>query len=120
MMYYTGERAIPWDKAVGPRVLSHHVARYSWALPFCWGRTVADLGCGTGYGAFLLSWGAKWVTGVDIDREAVHFAEEWFCAGNLQFICRDVRENKLPKADLYVAFEFLEHLDDPGELLARS
>lgn len=110
---YTGERAIPWNRQVGAHIMYPHIARYAWACQWCWGKSVLDLGCGAGYGSFMLSWVAKSVMGVDIDTEAVCFAQLKFKAPNLAFIVRDITDAVLPGADVCVAFEVLEHLDYP-------
>ena len=119
---YTGERAVPWEPATGAHIMRAHVARYAWALQYAAGRRVVDLGCGAGYGAFMLSWVAESVLGVDVSAEAIAFARERFPAGNLRFEVADLTEGVPPVehavgADLYVAFEFLEHIDDPAALL---
>lgn len=115
---YNGTRAMPWDLATGSRILYHHVMRYAWALQHVWNKRVVDLGSGAGYGAYMLSWGAKEVLGVDIDPAAIEYAEERFQAHNLEYMALDITE-RIPQADVYVAFEVLEHLDDPAALLAR-
>lgn len=116
---YTGERAIPWDPRTGAHILNRHVMRYAWAVPWVYGKEVVDLGCGTGYGSFMLSWGAKRVLALDISREAVHFAQSQFEARNLEYRIQDVRVDRIPHAEVYVAFEFLEHLDDPEAVIAH-
>jgi SAM-dependent methyltransferase len=113
-MQYTGERVIPWNMATGMTVLCCHVARYAWAIPRTFGSTVIDLGCGCGYGAFMLSWGAREVAGFDVNGEAIDFARAHFRADNLTFDMRDICELLNLVCDIYVAFEVLEHLSNPA------
>jgi len=114
-MDYTGERVVPWNPESGI-ILHHHVERYAWAMQFVAGKTVADLGCGCGYGSYMLSWIAQSVVGVDIDLETIRFCKEHFHAENLRFQAGDV-EGWLPDAQVYVLFEVLEHTRDPTALL---
>jgi len=115
---FTGERAIPWDAAGGGRLMTCHMRRYAWAFPYCWQERVADLGCGSGYGTFLLSLGARTSTGVDISADAVAWANSRFHARNLAYYVDDVM-TAIPLADVFVAFEVIEHLSEPQRLLDR-
>jgi hypothetical protein len=67
----------------------------------------------------MLSWGAWGALGFDIDPDAIEFAWRHFPAPNLTYSVKDVCTDWLPQADFYVAFELLEHLREPQELLAR-
>lgn len=117
-MKFSGERAIPWNIAQGVDLLNAHVRHYAWALPYVWGKKVVDLGCGTGYGTFMLSWGARQAVGVDIDVEAIQFAAAHFQAPNLTYAAMDITRRGF-NGEIYVAFEVLEHLDDPAALIAK-
>lgn len=97
--------------------MRHHVMRYAWATQFVAGKRVVDLGCGTGYGSFMLSWMANGVLGVDLSKEAIEFANMHFHTYGLAFERFDITK-LIPDADLYVAFEVLEHLDSPHLVLA--
>ncbi len=119
MIINTGERTIPWNIACALGTLPLHVMRYAWSLRFVAHRTVVDLCCGTGYGSYLMSMAAERVIGIDIDEETILFAEECFEVSNLSFICKDVLEITI-RPEVYVAFECLEHLDDPGELINKT
>jgi SAM-dependent methyltransferase len=111
-MNYTGERVVPWNLGTGIVILNAHVRRYAWALPYVWGKKVVDLGCGTGYGTFMLSWAARQAIGLDIDVESIAFASRHFKAPNLEYGALDITK-RCRNGDIYVAFEVLEHLDDP-------
>jgi len=113
-MDYTGERAMPWNPATGA-VMDHHAMRYAWALQFCHDKAVADLGCGAGYGSFMMSWVARSVVGVDVSVLAVAYARGHFQAPNLRYRTGDIT-TETPEAGMHVAFEVLEHLDDPLQL----
>jgi len=121
-MNYTGERIIPWNP-VGANVLGAHVARYAWAVRLAYGRRVVDFGCGSGYGSFMLSWGAKHVIGLDVDPEAVQYARDHFVADNLVFFEGDATapseqvRDACKGAELMIAFEVVEHLDRPADLI---
>jgi len=102
---------------VGVDVLIPHIQRYAFATRFCWQKDVVDLACGSGYGAFLLSWVAKSVKAVDLDDGAINFALDNFRARNLQYGQDDI-SLAVPFGEVYTAFECLEHLDDPAQTLA--
>lgn len=118
MIQYTGERMVPWDLRSGPHIMYHHMMRYAWAIQFTYAKEVVDLGCGAGYGSFMLSWGAKRVMGVDKDKNTVAFARENFRAKNLLFEVGDVT-SAVYQGTAYVAFEVLEHLQHPAKILKR-
>lgn len=118
MLGYTGERAVPWNPQTGGRIMHHHAIRYAWAIQYVAKRAVVDLGCGTGYGSFMLSWSARSVLGVDNDKESITAARERFTADNLRYRVGNLTK-RLPGAEVYVAFEFLEHIEDPVAPLAK-
>lgn len=118
-MHYTGERAIPWNRSTGLAVMHPHIMRYAWATRWAWGEDVFDLGCGVGYGSYILSMVALSVLGVDADKDAVRYAKRTFDAPNLTFSYHDLLDGPpIGNPSLYVAFEVLEHLEEPRELLA--
>lgn len=113
-MRYTGERAVPWNNNTGLHVMYPHIMRYAWATQFAWGESVVDLGCGTGYGSFILSMVADSVLGVDASNEAIIYADATFVAPNLEYERHNLLDGSPDaQASLYVAFEVLEHLADP-------
>ena len=116
---YTGERAIPWNAATGAVVMVPHIMRYAWATQFAWQKRVVDLGCGSGYGSYILSMVAREVVGLDWSINAIFYAKDTFEAQNLKYKVLNLAHGDIPRArgGLYVAFEVLEHLEYPDDLL---
>lgn len=106
---WNGERiSIAPDSPVG--LIQCHLSRYVWAMHYCVGKTVLDVGCGTGYGTWLLGTLAEEVTGIDKSAEAVAEARREFGGVFMHMAIEDA-----PKTwcfDTIVAFEVMEHLDD--------
>ncbi len=101
-----------------------HAATYDFALPYTHGKTVLDLGCGTGYGAAGLAAVATRVVGVDIAAAAVDYAREHFVASNLTFEpIPPIEEAALPfedeAFDVVVSFQVVEHVRDVDRYLAE-
>jgi 2-polyprenyl-3-methyl-5-hydroxy-6-metoxy-1,4-benzoquinol methylase len=111
--HVAAERLVPGEDAPAGE-LEHHVARYCWAFRFCEGKQVLDVGCGAGYGSFLLSWVAREVDAVDRDPEAIAAAAGAYRGP--RYAVADGTENTLPKAEVATCFEVLEHVDDPAAL----
>ena len=118
-MRFTGERFIPWGMGERAWMAQDHLARYGWAARFAANRRVVDLGCGTGYGSYILSMVARFVLGLDVCAETVSHAERTFANRVCQFWQANIERDHIPPAELYVCFECLEHLERPGELVAR-
>lgn len=120
-MEFTGERVVPWSEGMKDWawVLDHHLHRYLWALGYCVDKYVTDLGCGAGYGTFILSFLAKDTIGIDISHEAVNFANEHFRALNLVYGYSPAEHNP-NGADVYTCFEVLEHVDDPTPIVEQA
>jgi 2-polyprenyl-3-methyl-5-hydroxy-6-metoxy-1,4-benzoquinol methylase len=107
------ERFDPGDHA-GRLMEAEHRARYWWAAQIAAGRDVLDAACGTGYGMEMLAAaGARSVTGVDLDPEAVAAARRHAGEGS-EVHEADVRN--LPfetnSFDLIACWETIEHVAD--------
>jgi SAM-dependent methyltransferase len=114
--HVAAERLIPGQGAPGGE-MEQHVARYTWAFRFCEGKHVLDVGCGAGYGSFLLSWVAREVDAVDRDAEAIAVARAAY--GGPRYAVADGTGEALPRAEIATCFEVLEHVDDPLALCQR-
>ena len=86
------------------------------------GKHVLDVGCGAGYGTFLLSWVAREVDAIDRDPEAIAGARASYQGP--RYAVADGTDDALPAADVATCFEVLEHVDDPtalcGQLLGAA
>lgn len=106
--------------------LQKHIARYNFALPYCEGLNVADVGSGLGWGSFLLSNVAKKVTGFELAEDAFSYAEcEYKLSVDLdliEFVNADWMSVDLPgEFDTIVAFEVFEHIEAPmADIIAHT
>lgn len=114
---FTGERMIP-ELNKGYTFYYEHLNRYLFSLQFVKNKSVLDLGCGVGYGSFILSEKAKSVVGVDKSKIAIDYAIKNY-KKNTQFIASDVFSFPLKKGefDTVVCFEFIEHISNQDKVL---
>lgn len=122
----TGERMIEgaYVQTRGAYVIyAMHMASYRFSMPFCAGRKVLDLGCGSGYGVSLVAGQAKHVTGVDISPDAIRFARERYRGENVEFL-QILPDEALPFADddfdVVLSFQVIEHVDNDAAYLAEA
>ncbi len=94
-----------------------HLSRYAAVSNTKWG-TVADIGCGTGYGSAMLS-KLNRVFGIDTSRKAVEYARTQY--PSIDFILGSAERIPVCDAclDAVFAFEVIEHLREPERLLAE-
>lgn len=90
---------------------AEHLARYRFAQQFIQDKTVLELGCGKGYGAFVLAQVAKSVVACDLNADSLAFAKKHYAAKNLEYKKENVTESGIfHKFDVAVSFEVIEHL----------
>jgi ubiquinone/menaquinone biosynthesis C-methylase UbiE len=102
-----------------------HVARYTFAAQYARPHDlVLDLGCGLGYGTAILwdSTQCDRVVGVDADQDAIDYGTTCYASGRagVEFFPGDahvVDWSGDSSFHLVVAFEILEHVDNPQALL---
>lgn len=114
----SGERVIEdaYHRSLGAYVIYiMHAASYLFAEPYCQGKRVLDLGCGSGYGAARIAGVAAAVTGVDVAADAVAFAQARYSAANLDYRLV-VPDARLPfddgSFDVVLSFQVIEHVVD--------
>lgn len=112
--HLAAERLVPGVYAPA-RDMAQHAARYSWAMRLCGGQRVLDVGCGVGYGSYMLSWVADSVTAFDVDEEAIATARATY--PGVDYRLADVTTGEIPGGDVAVCFEVLEHVSDPWAVL---
>ena len=108
------ERAFPGMPNHG--TMGEHCVRYAFAMSRLGGLDVLDLGCGTGYGAEMLTWSAARVRGFDLWQPDNGQRPNWPGGAELNYghdLCRD----PLPHAQAATMFEVIEHLPDAGAAL---
>ena len=115
-MEFTGERMIP--SLVDMDLELEHKNRYYFARQFTFGKNVLDAACGAGYGSKILSENAVQVSGIDISKETITYAQLNFTADNISYIVSDV--TKLPFSndsfDVIVSLETLEHISEKEQV----
>lgn len=93
----------------------NHVKFYKFSAQFVDGKVVADIGCGSGYGAEVLKRaGALAVHGSDISKHAIRFAKARFgdiCEFSLQEIT-NLRGFGDEMFDVSISSEVLEHIKE--------
>jgi 2-polyprenyl-3-methyl-5-hydroxy-6-metoxy-1,4-benzoquinol methylase len=89
-----------------------HKWRYLQALDYVKDKTVLDIGCGCGYGSFILSIMSSFVTGVDDSKESIIFAKQHWTKHHMEYVCCDVCQyNPGKEFEVVVAFEVIEHIE---------
>jgi SAM-dependent methyltransferase len=73
-------------------------------------RRVLDIGCGDWSTSGLIDWSGIDYVGTDIVAEVVAANQRRHGSGNISFVQLDAVEDELPRADLAIAKEVLQHL----------
>ena len=94
-----------------------HVARYRWACRHLKG-TVLDAACGIGYGSKIMADEGFKVRSVDIDQGAIDYGLKHYNHENIKYQCSPL-DRILPLSDCTVAFEIIEHIENPLPFLKR-
>ena len=106
-----------FDRQYGPieKIKRDHVNRYLFAAERIQRKRVLDLACACGYGSWLLHGAGNEVTGVDIEPEAIAYAQRHYQGPT--YLCQAGEETK-GSWEVLVSFETLEHLERPQDVLA--
>ena len=106
----SGER--PLVKSAYRSIIASVIARYKFASDFAKGKTVLDIGCGTGIGLDFLAESAEVVVGTDYSEETVEYARKGNDNVNLTFEVMDCKDLKFDdgKFDLVTSFNLIEHI----------
>ena len=114
----TGERTLP-DVPEENYWYRRHLVVYEWIARRVGGLRVVDMACGEGYGSDVLARaGARSVVGVDANPEAHEHARLRYVGDNLRFR-RDMVERFCEPCDALVFLQTIEHVHDPGAVLAH-
>ena len=99
-------------------VRADHVARYRWAARRA-GGVVIDAGCNCGYGSAILADATRRVIAIDNWPEGLEFAKQTWYRPNITWLEIDLENPNLflLPVSAVVAFEIIEHLEDPIPLL---
>ncbi len=111
-----GERQM---KSTVKKVSPDHTIRYNFVLNHFEEMSVLlDIGCGVGYGSWLLSKRAGHIYAYDKSVEARLYWRKHYRTPNITFTQVDLQGYRfMDEANLAVCFEFLEHIEDPVSVL---
>lgn len=105
-------------------IRAEHLERYVFAKKFVQKHTsqvVYDIACGDGYGTKIVSSVCQKIYGFDSSTDFLQIANEQYAGENITYVHQDIENNfstTLPRPDVIVSFETLEHVSSPNELLA--
>ncbi len=99
-------------------VRADHVARYEWASRRLTGHVV-DAGCNSGYGSAILADSGLLVTSIDSWAPGLAFAREHWNRPTIEWLESDLADFDT-EANAVVAFEVIEHMENPRRFLERA
>jgi 2-polyprenyl-3-methyl-5-hydroxy-6-metoxy-1,4-benzoquinol methylase len=102
-----------------------HLARYKFAEQFVKkDNVVLDVPCGSGYGTKLLSSKGAMIYGIDINKDAIEHANEFFkndldnfCIGDAEDLRKIFPDDKF--FDVIISLEGIEHFNNPNHFLSE-
>lgn len=75
-------------------------------------RSVVEIGCGAGYGTFLISEKAQNIFGLDISSDVIEYCKKTYSADNLTF--QQISGDRFPFSseffDVCISFQVIEHI----------
>jgi len=94
------------------KVIPWFIKRNKWVKKFVKGKIVLDAPCGSGWGMSIYAPVIKRGEGIDLDQEAIDYAQRHYLSKKLNFRLGDIRSMPYPnnEFDAVVGFETLEHL----------
>jgi SAM-dependent methyltransferase len=113
----SSERTIIDDGNFFPTSLQH-LTVYKYIANKSKGKTVLDLGCGTGYGAEIIAEKARTVHAIDIDLSTIERNIKRKKSSKIHYECADITRCSLNHTySVILALQVIEHLTEPDELL---
>lgn len=115
---FTGERIVPQADNCEPtfaeKMYQEHSARYLFASQLVKGRSVLDVGCGVGYGAWILAErGATRVVAFDLAEDAIQHARHHYAHPAVSFEVESAEAFDFnDQFDVVTCFELIEHVND--------
>ncbi len=99
-----------------------HVRAYEFCQSYISNKVVMDIGCGTGYGSFLLCKRAKCVIAFDRDVNSINRAKEQYSNRKINFFISDIYNppSLTDKAEVIIALQVIEHLRSPGLMIENA
>ena len=116
--HLTEGRVVPrendvWDSKEQYLLYLRHLAAYNFAMPFVDGKSILEIGCGSGYGTNFLAGIASTVTAVDTSEVAIKYCKEKYNKDNLIF--KRINGTKIPfndtSFDVCISFQVIEHIN---------
>lgn len=92
-----------------------HLDRYNYIKDFVKDKNVLDIACGSGYGSYLMATegNANLVIGVDLDNNAIRYANHKFQHNKIKrFVGDAVNFRYNENFDFIISFETIEHIPD--------
>ena len=96
-----------------------HILRYKLAAKFARkinASSIVDCAAGIGYGSNLLARALPTarITGIELSKQAAKVFDEYFRLNNINYVNSNYKDVpiKMLKSDLFVSFEFIEHIWD--------
>ena len=91
-------------------MLTPQLTIYQNIAPFVEGKFVLEVGFGTGFGVLQYAAKAKRITAIEIDRDAVEFAQKNMPIANVDWETGDICKETLGMYDVVVMIEVIEHI----------
>lgn len=110
-------------------VLDLHLARYQFSSVHLQGDLILDIACGCGYGTVLMAEAHpnKHFIGVDVDPDAIRYANAHYQADNLRYECgsalnftlKEKHSDTLQYFDTIISLETIEHVSEPQKMVSH-